>query len=193
MEQVRERAQQKAKEILTQALVEAEQIRNQARAEGFESGRAEAMDVARQAAQKSSQFLASMQQALQAEKERIYQTHKQLLFEILRLAFEKTLGILLEEDRQRVLTTLFEEAVAQLQSQATITVHVCPSDMELAREIVALARENQPDLPECVLRPCADLDSGGVKVECGDGVVDNSIATRFEQVKAILDGYADNP
>ena len=193
MEQVRERAQQKAKEILSQALVEAEQIRARARAEGFKAGRAEADELARQAAHKSSAFLGSMQHALQAEKERIFQTHKQLLFEILRLAFEKTLGVALEAERHRVLTALFEEAVLQLQSHAPITVYVCPDDIDLARDIVAQAKEIQTDLPECVLRPSPELSAGGVRIECGDGLVDNSIASRFEQVKTILDGYTDNP
>ena len=41
MEQVRGRARQKAREILEQALAEAESIREQARGEGFSAGQAE--------------------------------------------------------------------------------------------------------------------------------------------------------
>jgi flagellar assembly protein FliH len=33
---------------------------------------------------------------------------------------------------------------------------------------------------------------GGVRIESGDGLVDNSVASRFEQVRAILDGYREN-
>ena len=31
-----------------------------------------------------------------------------------------------------------------------------------------------------------------LRIESGDGLVDNSIAARFEQVKAILDGYLEH-
>jgi flagellar assembly protein FliH len=192
MEQVRERAQQMAKDILTQALSEAEQIRADAQAEGFAAGQRDAESIALAENAKVRSFLDALQTALLDEKKRIYAEHKQTLFAILRLAFEKTLGVMLDEQREQVLNGLFDEAVAQLQAQTCITVHVCPADLELAKNLAEQSKDQRPGLPE--LRICASpaLEPGGVRIESGDGVVDNSVAARFEQVKAILDGYVEN-
>lgn len=193
MEQVRERAQQMAREILAQALAEAEQIRQRAKAEGMADARAEIAARAQAEAAKVSNFLAQLQSALAEEKERVYAGHKEALYRILGLAFEKTLGVMLEEEREKVLHALFEEAVAQLQTSTCITVHVCAADLELAKGLVEATRAARPDLPELRVCQCADLGSGGVRIESGDGMVDNSIASRFEQVRAILDGYREHP
>ena len=192
MEQVRERAQQMAREILAQALAEAEQIRQRAKVEGMAAANEEIAARAQAEAAKVSNFLAQLQSALAEEKKRVYAGHKQLLFQILGLAFEKTLGVMLDEEREKVLHTLFEEAVGQLQATTCITVQVCAADLELAKSLVEATREARPDLPELRVCQCADLGPGGVRVESGDGLVDNSIASRFEQVRAILDGYREH-
>ena len=192
MEQVRERAQQMAREILAQALAEAEQIRQQARVEGMAAARDEISAMARAEAAKVSDFLAHLQVALDEEKKRVYAGHKEALFRILGLAFEKTLGVMLDEEREKVLHTLFDEAVAQLQATKCITVHVCAADLELAKSLAETTRQTRPDLPELRVCTCADLGLGGVRIESGDGLVDNSIASRFEQVRAILDGYREH-
>lgn len=192
MEQVRQRAQQMAKDILAQALVEAEALRAAARAEGFTAGKQEAQALIRAEKAKVAAFLESLDAALAAEKQRVYAEHKQCLFQILRLAFEKSLGVLLDTQREQVLTTLFEEAVSQLQARTTITVHVCPADLELATTLAAQCKERRADLPEVRVRASDGLEPGGVRVESGDGLVDNTVAARFEQVRAILDGYSEN-
>jgi flagellar assembly protein FliH len=192
MEQVRERAQQMARDILAQALTEAEQIRRQAREEGLAEAREEIQARARAEAAKVSDFLGGMQTALDGEKGRVFTEHKKALFQVLRLAFEKTLGVMLAEERQKVLETLFEEAAAQLQTTSCITVHVCSDDLDLARQLVKSTRQSRPDLPELRVCPCAELELGGVRIESGDGLVDNSVASRFEQVRAILEGYREN-
>jgi len=181
-----------AKEILAQALAEAELIRANAHSEGFATGRNDAKSLAQKENEKVCTFLDTLQSALVAEKERIYAQHKQSLFAILRLAFEKTLGVVLDEQREQVLNALFDEAVSQLQARTCITVHVCKADLELAKTLADQSRDKRSDLPE--LRICAslDLEPGGVRIESGDGLVDNSITARFEQVRSILDGYTEN-
>lgn len=193
MEQVRERAQQKAREILQQALTEAEAIRAQAKAEGYAAGQQAAKDLVQKEKQKSVDFLLTLQQALAVERERIFQQHKQTLFQILRLAFEKSFGTVLEERRFEVLSALFEEAVAQIQAQSIVTMYVCPSDAEHAAEMLRQAKAAKPDLPEISIHTSPEVAPGGLRLESGDGLIDNTIASRFEQVCTILDGYLDSP
>lgn len=192
MEQVRERAQLMAREILAQALAEAEQIRQQARDEGLAAARGDIEARAKAEAGKVTAFLAQLRTALDAEKERVAAEHRQALFRMLCLAFEKTIGVVLEEERERALHALFDEAVALLQTTGCITVHVCPADLELARGLIDRTRQERPDLPELRVCQCADLAIGGVRIESGDGLVDNTVASRLEQVRTILEGYGEH-
>jgi flagellar assembly protein FliH len=192
MEQVRERAQQMARDILAQALSEADQLRKRAREEGLAKAREEIQARAKAESDKVSDFLGRLQSALESEKKRAFDAHKQALFQILKLAFEKTLGVMLAEERENVLHSLFEEAASQLQTTTCITVKVCNQDLELTKALIEKTRQARPDLPELRVCPCADLEMGGVRIESGDGLVDNSVASRFEQVRAILDGYREN-
>lgn len=191
MDQVRDRAQLMAKEILASALAEAEQIRQTARQEGLQDAQS---TIEKQAAQEKARigaFLAALESSLKAEKQRLFETHKDTLFGILRLAFEKTLGIVLDAHREQVLASLLEEAVNHLHATSTITVHVAPQDAELAKEQLVALKAATPHLPDLSLKVAPDLAPGGVRLECGDGVVDNTIATRLEHVRAALDAGTD--
>jgi flagellar assembly protein FliH len=191
MDQVRERAQLMAKEILASALAEAEQIRQTARQEGLKDAQTTIEKQAAREKEKIGAFLAALETGLKAEKQRLFETHKDTLFGILRLAFEKTLGIVLDTQREQILTALLEEAVAHLHATSTITVHVSPQDADLAKEQLAALKTASPQLPELSLKISPELAPGGVRLECGDGVVDNSIATRLEQVRAALDAATE--
>ena len=65
MEQVRERAQQMAKDILAQALAQAEQIRASAQTEGFAAGQHDAISIAQAENEKVRIFLNTLQTAAQ--------------------------------------------------------------------------------------------------------------------------------
>jgi len=192
MEQVRERAQRKASEILAQAMMEAELIRKQAQQEGFEAGRQEFHGLAKAEQTKATLFLSKLQKELIAEKQRLATAHKHSLFAILNLAFEKTLGTVLADKQAEVLGTLFDEAVEQLQASTTMTLYVGPQDAELAKTLLATVRSDHPELPDITLKIAPDLSGGGLRLESGDGLVDNSITSRFEQVRSILENYSED-
>lgn len=208
MRQVRERARQKAKDVLIQALNEAEHIRQQAHdeafaaglekghAEGLEKGRAQGREESegqiQQETEKLAALVSSLQTALDTEKECAYDDHKVTLFRILRLAVEKTLGRVLEETRLEVLNALFEDALQRLQTKTVVTVHVCPSDVDDVREMIERVKNEHSDIPEVRLQGRPDLAPGSIRVESGDGLVDNSIMARLEQVTTILDKYLEH-
>lgn len=186
MDQVRERAQLMAKEILTEAMAEAEQIRQAARQEGLKDAQATIEERLAREKAKITDFLAALENALATEKQRLFDTHKETLFEILRLAFEKTLGVALEAQREQSLTTLLEDAIGHLHATTAITVHVSPQDAELATERIAALKASNPMLPKMSIKVSQDLALGGVRLECGDGMVENTIAARLEQVRGAL-------
>jgi flagellar assembly protein FliH len=109
------------------------------------------------------------------------------------VALEKTLNVTLEERREEILQSLLEEAVANLQTQTSVTLHVSPQDLPLARELVDQYRAAGPGRPELTIHVDEDLGPGGLRLESGDGMVDNSVASRFEQVRQILDEYQEAP
>lgn len=191
MDQVRERAQLMAKDILASALAEADQIRQAARQEGLKDAQTEISAGIAQEKARIGALLSGLEASLAAEKERLYKTHEHTLFAILRLAFEKTLGIVLDAHREQILGGLLEEAVTHLHATSTVTVLVAPQDAELAREQLAALKAASSQLPELVLKVSPELAPGGVRLECGEGVVDNAIATRLDQVRAALDAGTD--
>lgn len=192
MEKVRERAQQKAKEILAKAMEEAAALRKQARAEGYSHGQEDARNAAAKETRRMADYLSTIQDALVEEKQRVARAHADQLFHLMRLALEKTLGTVLADERAHVLRTLFDEALSQLQTVDEVTMHVSPVDENLAREIIAAtAAHNGAALPPIRIKTSRDIDPGGVRLECGSGMVDNTITSRFEQVQAILDSFQD--
>lgn len=190
MDQVRERAQQKAKEILSKAMDDAATLRKQAQAEGYKNGHEEARHAVSEEARRIGEFFTTLHKALAAEKQRVAREHQDQLFQLLCLALEKTLGTLLASDRATVLRNLFDEALAQLQTVEEVTLSVSPADEELARELIA-STNSQNTLPPIRIKACRDIDPGGVRLECGSGMIDNTIASRFEQVQAVLHSFQD--
>ena len=191
MDQVRERAQVMAKEILAQALAEAEQIRQAAEHEGLQNAQAVISTQLDQEKAKISAFLAALESSLKAEKEQVFATHKHVLFDILRLAFEKTLGIVLKTEQEQVLSNLLTEAIEQLHASSTITVYVASADAQLAQEQLAMLKTTLAQPPDLVVKIDPEQTLGGVRLECGDGVVDNTLSSRLEQVRQALDAAKD--
>lgn len=192
MEQVKQRAQDKAKEILNEALREAEQIRIQAHKDGFAQGLVEGQAVIEHEKSNIVAVLQNLETALNQERANVAARQQSALFELMRLAFEKTLGLVLDSRREEILEALLTEAVEHLSATASITVHVCPQDADHARKLIQEAREHTSGLPAFTVQTDPGLAPGGVRLESGDGVVDNAISSRLEQVRAALAALPDS-
>jgi len=184
---VRERAREAAREILAQAMAEAAAAREQARREGYEEGRAKAGEEIARALAEQAGKLAGLLGGLQSAGQALWQEQKGDLVALVRLAVEKLLRIELDARREEVLGSLLEQALEAIDSSRGFTVRVAPGEEGLAQQVLEKAKEANPHLERWRIKADKALAAGGLLVESGEGMVDNSLAARMKAVEPILD------
>jgi len=183
---VRSKAQAKAREILEQAMVEAEAVRAQAHQEGLAQGLAEAAQVneARMAAMGAT--LAGTMQGLEGERAALWAVHREEFATLLRLAVEKTLHTELSERRREILSNLLDQSIDLMDTRKGFTVLVHPQDEEAVAQLLEEAKKAHLGLGPWRVKGDVSLTAGGVRLESDAGIVDNAVDTRFEQIAELL-------
>lgn len=199
-ERTRAKAQDMAKEIIAAAMTEAERIRETARQEGLAQGEQQIQD---QLTQNQTQFETHVQDmgkafgetlaAIQEDRKSLWNGYRQDFVTLLHLALERTFGILLGDARREILTALLDEALDLIDSRTELSVTVHPDDAPMMEELLARAAETRQGLSRWHVRGDAALTPGGVRLESRDGMVDNTVGSRFAEVKRIFDQLSASP
>ncbi|GFK93750.1 Yop proteins translocation protein L [Fundidesulfovibrio magnetotacticus] len=184
---VRAKAQAKAKEIIGQAMAEADELREQARQEGFRQGLSDSRAACSSQMDQMGQALSGLLQGLEADRVNLWARHRQEFAALLRLAVRKTLHVEVSQRRQEVLEALLHQAVDLLDTRQGFTVMVHPGDEEAAAELLKAAREANHALGPWRVKADPSLEAGGVRLESHAGMVDNSVDSRFEQIAELLE------
>ena len=184
---VRAKAQAKAREILAQAMAEADAIREQARQEGLAQGLAQAGQARKDEMAVMGGKLAGLMAGLEAERPRLWASHRAEFAELLKLAVEKTLHVELSERRREVLAALIGQSVEILDTRHGFTVVVNPADEAPARELLEQAKAAHPNLGGWRVKTDPAMTPGGVRLESGAGMVDNTLDSRFQQISELLE------
>lgn len=191
MDDVRARAEEMAKAILAEAMAEAHKIREQAQAQGLEQGRAEAEAQRQAEISRLAALTAALHAELRAHAHEEATRRDALLRQLLILAVEKATGLLLQAERREALGRLFAEAQAKILGEDALTIGVHPEDVPLMEEILArseLAQEGR----SVRVRADATVSQGGVRIESGNAIVDNTVDERLRQVMGVLQQLVDH-
>jgi len=183
---VRARAQVKAKEILGQAMLDAEAIREQARQEGLAQGLSDSRQSCQAEMGAMGGSLAALLEGLEADRMNLWTRHRQEFAALLRLAVEKTLHTELASRRQEVLANLMDQAIELLDTRRGFTVLVHPDDEQMVGVLLEEAKKAHPSLGLWRCRTDPAMTPGGVRLESEGGMVDNTLDTRFEQISDLL-------
>lgn len=186
LERVREKARQKAAQIITQAMQEARQIREKAREEGLSQGLAQADEEISAIKDELSSNVGKIFSNLKKEKLKIWDEHRQDMVLVLKASVDKVLGIELSENRTRVMESLMHQALELVESTKELTLAVCPEDEEVIKSLLEQAREKRPEIGSYRIKASGKIKKGGLILENGNGVVDNSIDSRFEQIRKVI-------
>ncbi|MBT8764284.1 hypothetical protein KFV02_10100 [Desulfohalobiaceae bacterium Ax17] len=186
-ERVKARAQEKAREIIARAMQEAQGIREQAREEGLKQGQAQAAREIEKVKQKLTDDFARVISQIEQEKCNIWQRFRQDLVLLTRAAVEKVLGLELEKNKEKVLENLLDQALELIESKEELVIRVNPDDTELLQGIMDKLRAKHPQLSLWQVKPDPQITQGGLVLENGKGMVDNTIEGRYAAVKKILD------
>jgi len=187
LERVRQRAQGQAKQIIAQAQAEAEEIKAAAYREGADRCRQEAEAALAAEQDKLENRFSQLMQSYQTEKDKLWQAHRQDIQELIRFAVEKVVGVEFQSRKQEILASLLDEALEELDSQAEVTVQVHEADEGVVREIVDQLGQAGSLRGTWTVRISREVSAGSLVLETREGRVDNSLQTRLEAVREILE------
>jgi flagellar assembly protein FliH len=106
---------------------------------------------------------------------------------LLKAALEKILGTELEAHKTEVLEHLLEQALTRIDTQERLTISCSPEDKSLLEDLLTRSEQQFPSLSQWMINPSPALKQGGLKVESKNGMVDNSIESRYALVREIIE------
>lgn len=192
LSRVRSKAKDKAKEIVTRAMREAEALRSEAEERGFLEGISKAQARVDNQIESNAQSLARALTALAGQAREVWKAREADMVALIRLAVEKTLAVEVSENRVRSLNALLSDALDRIESQRRLTLHVAPQDAEAIAEMVERAKDKYPDIKHFRVIKDPGVDHGLV-IEAEDAKVNNSLPARWAGVSEILDKLGISP
>ena len=172
-----------AQRLLAQAERDAQEIREQARAEGFDQGRTAGLEAARAAIEASAGALAEAAQGVLAVRDQTVEAVEHDAVQLgLQIAGKILPAALLAQPE--VVAYAVQGALRRVSGQRTLSVLVSPDDLETVR--AALGEQQQPgasDSFELVGDP--QVRRGGAIVRTTDGEVDAQVSTQLERAAEV--------
>ena len=187
LERVREKAKTKASEVINNAMAEARKIRQKARDKGHREGMDLAEEEIRAVKDDLTSNVGKIFSNLKKEKKKIWEEHRQDMVFVLKASVERILGIEIQENRLRILESLLDQSLDLVESSKELTLTVSKDDLEIINELLDRAREKHPIVNNCRVKSSKKIKKGGLILENGNGVVDNTLDSRYEQVKKIVE------
>ena len=183
---IKAKAQNIAKDIISKAMAEAEQIKINAKAEGYAEGKAEAASEAEKHMIGFSQNLGQTLTGVHEQSSSLMTAQSTDAVSLVLMVIEKTLSVEMEERRHEILASLLDESLSLIDSQTHLTVKVSPADQQIIGPLLEQAQIDYPSLSKWRIKADPAIENGGLTLEADDGMVDNTITSRWEGVQEIL-------
>lgn len=173
-------------DLLEAAQAEAEQIREQARAEGYATGCAQAQAEFSPAAERLTSALREAARALSA-------TREELVEQLTRQAAEVALQIGRQivqdafEFQPELIVDVTRGAIRKLGDRHRLTVLVNPADLERVSGSLERLRAELGGIEYLDVQADRRIESGGALVRSHYGEIDATIATQIKNARAIVD------
>ncbi|WP_316899316.1 FliH/SctL family protein [Pseudodesulfovibrio indicus] len=188
---VRDKAREAAKEIKMLAELEAEALRATARHEGYAQGLADAQAFVDQHIKDISAKAEALLSQIGSQGGNIFQTRRDEVTALIRLALKKTLKVELDEKRTEVLQALMTEALDRLEAQRQLEIRCNPEEVAELDEFVRTIQDRNPALKYWTVKADQRIEMGGVVVEAAEGKVDNTVDTRWKLVEPLFERLAE--
>ncbi len=170
---------------LAAARLQAEAIREQARAEGFEAGREEGIEQGREQARSAAEVLA---EALRGVGELRLQTAASVEREAIELALSLAGKVVVAtlQIRPELVVEVVQGALRRVVGQRRISLVVNPADLETVRAALGEVQSQSPAVEQWDLQPDARVPAGGALVRTAEGEVDVTIETQLERAGEVV-------
>jgi flagellar assembly protein FliH len=169
-------------ETLAQARADAEQLRESARAEGYEAGRAEAMS----ALQPALAALAAAVDAVHVEQLEATERQERRAVELGLALAEKILAGVVAVEPERVVESV-RGALRGIVERERVTVLVNPADLELVVGAMEDLRASLGGIEHMVVEAERRVAPGGCVVRTADGDVDAGIDTKLQRAREVIE------
>jgi flagellar assembly protein FliH len=179
--------EQRASDILERAAAEAAALREAARAEGYEAGRAEARAEIEPAA-------VALQQAILAVQADVVERADWLEAHAVDLGLflaEKVLGGALAVQPERVVETV-RGTLRGIVERERITILVSPDDLDLVRDSMSEIVGSLGGIEHCEVQAERRVGRGGCVVRTSDGDVDARIETKLQRAREVIESALED-
>jgi flagellar biosynthesis/type III secretory pathway protein FliH len=186
-EPARTSPEERASSILERAAAEAAALREAARAEGYEAGRAEARAELEPAA-------SALQQAIMAVQADVVDRSDRLEAHAVDLGLflaEKVLGGALAVQPERVVE-IVRGALRGIVERERITILVSPDDLDIVRDSLSDIVGSLGGIEHCEVQAERRVGRGGCVVRTTDGDVDARIETKLQRAREVIEAALED-
>jgi flagellar biosynthesis/type III secretory pathway protein FliH len=179
--------EERASDILERAAAEAAALREAARAEGYEAGRAEARAEVEPAA-------VALQQAILAVQADVVERADRLEAHAVDLGLylaEKVLGGALAVQPERVVETV-RGTLRGIVERERITILVSPDDLDLVRDALSEIVGSLGGIEHCEVQAERRVGRGGCVVRTSDGDVDARVETKLQRAREVIEAALED-
>jgi flagellar assembly protein FliH len=171
--------------LLAQASAEAQELRERARAEGFEAGRAAGLEHgAGEIAAAAGVFTAAVRGVESLRDELAVDLEKSAIELALTLAGKILAGAL--EAHPELVVDVVQGALRRIADRQRITVLVNPGDLERVREAVGSITSQGSGVELCEILSEERVMLGGALVRTSAGEIDASVHTQLERAREVM-------
>ncbi|MBU1004068.1 MAG: flagellar assembly protein FliH [Proteobacteria bacterium] len=193
MRRVRDRATDAAKQIITQAMAQATDLREQGKAEGLQDATNQAQEYLDSLAEQHAQTLATALAAMEQGGKQLWNEHRQDIVTLVHMVVRKTIKVEMDARREEILGSVMDQALDAIDSYRELCLKVNPQDEELVGQLMERAKAMHPGLDRWCVRPDDKIQPGGMILESAQGMVDNSMEARWRAVEQVLEQLSLEP
>jgi flagellar assembly protein FliH len=184
---VAETPEQRAADLLARAEAEAEALREAARVEGFEAGRAEALAALAPASEALQQATGAVTAEAGERADRLEARAVELAIQLA----EKVLGGALAVQPERVVEAV-RGALRGIVERERITILVNPDDLDIVRDSIADVLGSLGGVEHCEVQAERRVGRGGAVVRTPDGDVDARLETKLQRAREVIESALED-
>jgi flagellar assembly protein FliH len=174
-----------ATRLLLQAGAEAEQIRERARSEGFEQGRAAGRQQGAAEISGAASALGEAVNGIEALRVEVAESVETDAIELALMLATKILAGAFQA-RPELVVEIVQGALRRLSDRRRITVLVNPVDLEVVRAAIGELTAQGSGVELCDLQSDERVGVGSAIVRTGEGEVDASVHTQLERAREVI-------
>jgi flagellar assembly protein FliH len=167
-------------DLIAEAKAQAEEIRDQARQEGFEAGLAEGRAAAQVEADRLKDELGRLIEALAAERRRLFESAERDLIDLVIQFARRAVGAELASRPETIRRTV-RQAVEALLATEALRIRLHPEDAPLVEPIVEQLSLSAGGA-RVELKADPELTRGGALIETETQEIDARLSTRLEEI-----------